>query len=104
QAGALGTNDSAFSFVSIPAVKLYTDTVMFSATVTNPPGTGTITLSFIDKTNNGITRNFLTTVPDSVRLRCKTAGGVPVGLYTINVKANGPNGTPVHQRTFTLNV
>lgn len=98
-----GTNDSGFAYVSIPGVKLYTDTALFTATVTNPPGTGTLTLSFLNRTTPAA-QDRLTTFPDSLRLRIKTSGGVPSGLYTISVKGNGPNGTPVHVRTLTVNV
>jgi hypothetical protein len=101
--GCNGTNDSAFVYVSVPAVKLYSDTAMFSATILNPPGTGTITLTFLNRTTPA-TQNILTTFPDSLRLRMKTAGGVPNGLYNIRVQGNGPNGTPVHVRQFVLNV
>jgi Secretion system C-terminal sorting domain len=101
--GCQGTNDSAFVRVSIPAVKLYSDTAIFSAVVTNPPGTGTITLSFLNKTTPA-TQDRLTTFPDSLRLRARTTGGVPSGLYTIRVTGIGPNGTPVHVRDYTLNV
>ncbi len=98
-----GTNDSGFAYVSIPGVKLYTDTAMFTATVTNPPGTGTLTPTFLNRTTPAA-QDRLTTFPDSLRLRIKTSGGVPAGLYTISVKGNGPNGTPVHVRTLTVNV
>jgi hypothetical protein len=98
-----GTNDSGFAYVSIPGVKLYSDTALFSATVTNPPGTGTLTLTFLNRTTPA-TQNILTTFPDSLRLRVKTSGGVPAAIYTISVKGNGPNGTPVHVRTFSVNV
>ena len=101
--GANGINDSAFVWVSVPAVKLYNDTALFSATVTNPPGTGTITLTFLNRSTPA-TQNFLTSYPDSLRLRIKTSGGVPNGLYNIRIQSNGPNGTPVHVRTVTLNV
>ena len=37
-------------------------------------------------------------------MRVKTSGGVPSAIYTISVKGNGPNGTPVHVRTITVNV
>jgi len=101
--GMNGLNDSVFVFVSVPAVKLYSDTALFSATVTNPPGTGTFTLSFLNKTSNTL-QNRLTTYPDSLRLRIKTSGGVPNGLYTVRVQGNGPNGTPVHERFININV
>ncbi len=98
-----GTNDSGFAYVSIPGVKLYTDTALFTATVTNPPGAGTMTLTFLNRTTPAA-QNRLTVFPDSLRLRVKTSGGVPSGLYTIRVQGNGPNGTPVHVRTLTVNV
>lgn len=98
-----GTNDSGFAFVSVPAVKLYNDTALFSATVTNPPGTGSLQLTFLNRTTPA-TQDRLTTFPDSLRLRVRTIGGVPAGLYTLSVKGNGPNGTPVHVRTLTVNV
>lgn len=101
--GLNGINDSVFCYVSIPAVKLYSDTALFSAAVTNPPGVGTITLSLLDKTTN-TAKDRLTTFPDSLRLRIKTSGGVPNAIYTIRVQGNGPNGTPVHERFITINV
>jgi hypothetical protein len=100
---ATGNNDSGFAYISIPAVKLYSDTAIFSATVTNPPGTGSLQLTFLNRTTPA-TQDKLTTFPDSLRLRVKTVGGVPSAMYTIRVQGNGPNGTPVHVRTFTVNV
>ena len=35
------TNDSGFAYVNIPSVKLYTDKVKFTATVSPTAGTGT---------------------------------------------------------------
>lgn len=101
--GMNGVSDSAFVYVSIPAVKLYSDTALFSAVVTNPPGAGTITLDLLNKTSNTL-ENKLTTFPDSLRLRIKSAGGVPSGNYTIRVQGNGPNGTPVHERLININM
>ena len=101
--GVQGTNDSAFVRVSIPAVKLYSDTAIFSAVVTNPPGTGTITLSLLNKTTPAL-QDKLTSFPDSLRLRIKTAGGVPSAMYTVRITGRGPNGTPVHVRDITINV
>lgn len=101
--GMNGISDSQFVYVSIPAVKLYNDSALFSATVTNPPGTGTITLSLLNKTTN-TPQTLLTSFPDSLRLRIKTAGGVPSGNYNIRIQGNGPNGTPVHERFVNVNV
>jgi len=101
--GMNGVSDSAFVYVSIPAVKLYSDTALFSAVVTNPPGAGTITLDLLNKTSNTM-QNKLTIFPDSLRLRIKSTGGVPSGNYTIRVLGNGPNGTPVHERLININM
>jgi hypothetical protein len=97
-----GTNDSQFVNVTVPAVKLYSDTVVFSATAPSP-GIGSITLTFLNKTTN-TPQNILTSYPDSLRLRIRTAGGVPAALYNIRIQGNGPNGTPVHVRNITVNV
>ncbi|MCI0448626.1 MAG: T9SS type A sorting domain-containing protein [Chlorobi bacterium] len=100
--GMNGLNDSAFVFVGVPAVKLYSDTALFSAVVTNPPVSGSIILTLLNKTSNN-PQSILTSYPDSLRLRVKTSG-VPNGIYNIRVLGNGPNGTPVHQRFITVNV
>jgi hypothetical protein len=100
--GIATTSDSAFIRVSVPAVKLYSDTAMFSAVVLNPPGGGTIDLTFLNKTTPA-TQTILTSFPDSLRLRVKTTA-VPSAVYNIRVTGKGPNGTPVHTRDFALNV
>jgi hypothetical protein len=96
-------NDSVLIRVVVPSVKLYTDKVKFTSSVTPAPGSGTITLSFLNKTSN-VLQDSLTTYPDSLRIRIKTLGGVTSGIYTVNVNGAGPNGTPVHRRTITLNI
>lgn len=100
-------NDSAFAYVSVPSVKLYADKVKYSATVTPPPGSGTITLSFLNKTNGSL-QDSLLTYPDSLRFRVKTAGGVTVQPYTITITASGriagSNGPPLHKRVINLNI
>lgn len=105
--GLNNVNDSAFSFVSIPAVKLYTDKVKFTSTVTPAPGTGSITVSFLNR-SNGSAMDSLTTYPDSLRVRIKTSGGVTSGAYTINIfgkgRIAGEDGPPIHKRTITVNV
>lgn len=98
-----GINDSSFVYVSVPAVKLYSDTALFNASVINPPVVGFITLTLLNKTTN-TQQNILTSYPDSLRLRIKTSGGVPTGIYNVRVQGNGPNGTPVHERFITVNV
>lgn len=98
--------DSAYIWVSVPAVKLYSNSVKFTATVAPPPGTGTISVSFVNKTNNTLLDS-LTSYPDSLRMKVVTSGNVTSGSYSITVKGSGPNGTPLHTRTvsiFTNNV
>jgi hypothetical protein len=96
-------NDSDFSFISVPAVKLYTNSVKFSATVTPTPSAGTLAFTFLNKTGNTL-RDSLTSYPDSLRIRIKATGGVTSGAYTVNILGKGPNGTPVHLRTIALTV
>ena len=96
-------NDSAFSFMSVPSVKLYDKSVKFTAAISPTPSAGTLTLSFLNRSNNNLL-DTLTSFPDSLRLRVKASGGVTSGNYTITVLGKGPNGTPVHQRTVSLSV
>ncbi len=93
--------DSAYYRVSVPAVKLYTRSVKFTSSVSPAPGTGTITMTFVNKTSE-TPLDSLTTYPDSLRLKIKTSGNVTNGTYTVTIKGAGPNGTPVHQRAITL--
>ncbi|NUN08748.1 MAG: T9SS type A sorting domain-containing protein [Ignavibacteriaceae bacterium] len=90
-------NDSDFVTVSVPSVKLYDQTVAFSATVTPTPTNGTITLDFP-------AGNVVSSYPGSAQLRIKTSGSVTLGSYTLRIKGEGPNGIPVHYRTVNLTV
>jgi hypothetical protein len=92
-----GIADTAYVSVGIPAVKLYTNNVTFSATVTPTPPVGTIVVNF----PNG---NTLSSYPDSLVMRVITVGLTSIGNYNIVVTGEGPNGTPVHKRTFVANV
>jgi len=96
-------NDSAFSFISIPSVKNYTDVAKFSATVTPIPPSGALILTMVNKTTS-VPKDSLNTFPDSLRLRVKTSGVVTLGTYTVKVKINGRNGIPVHYRDITINM
>jgi hypothetical protein len=96
-------SDSTFRYVVIPSVKLWARSTRFSAAVSPTPPAGTITLSFLHRSlNNPL--DSLTAYPDSLRLRIRTSGGVTPGNYSVTVKANGPNGTPVHTRIVYLTV
>jgi hypothetical protein len=83
-------------FMSVPSVKLYTDTVLVSAVISPAPGAGSFAITY--PSANG---NKLSSYPDSLIVRV-TATNVTPGTYTMTVTAKGPNGTPVHQRTVTL--
>lgn len=101
--GVGNINDSVFSFVSVPAVKLYNKSVKFTAAITPTPPAGTVTLNFLNKANSNLLDS-LTSYPDSLRLRIRATGGVTPGIYTVTVTGRGPNGTPVHQRTISVNI
>ena len=90
-------NDSTDFVISVPGVKLYSDTVVLSGTITPTPSQGTI----IFKYPNG---NKITTFPGSKIVRLKLSGNVPIQSYTATFFAKGPNGTPAHQRTATITV
>jgi hypothetical protein len=92
--------DTAYFWVSVPSVKLYTDVAKFTDTVPAPVS-GTITLTLMNKTAN-VPQDSLTTFPDSLRIRVVTSGGVTTGLYTVTVTGKGPRGVPIHKRTFTF--
>lgn len=91
-------NDSTFVTVSIPSVKLYTNSVKFTAALETNPTSGTVTINFV---NN---KDSITAYPDSVKVRIKTSGSVTPGSYTLNIYGKGPNGTPVHKRSITVNI
>jgi hypothetical protein len=83
--------------VSIPEVKLYTDTVLLSASINPVPTSGTVTFNF----PSGST---ITSYPNSLPVEVNLSGTVPVGTYMLIFNAASPNGTPVHKRTCSLKV
>jgi hypothetical protein len=89
--------DSTLISISVPEVKLYTDTVLLSAAIFPVPGTGTIAVSFPSG-------NRITSFPGTLPAKVKLTGNVPPGNYQARFYAKGPNGTPVHQRNTTLRV
>jgi hypothetical protein len=91
------TSDSTDFIVNVPAVKLYSDTVVLSATVTPTPSTGTITFSFPSG-------NKITSFPGSKTVRVKLSGNVPLMNYSVVFTGKGPNGTPIHSRAATISV
>jgi PKD repeat protein len=79
----------------VPSVKLYDNEAIFTATLPNPPsGSFTIEYPFGQS---------ITSFPDSVAIVI-TIDNVPEGNYILNVKGEGPNGTPVHFRESTIKV
>ncbi|HEY9113212.1 MAG TPA: PKD domain-containing protein, partial [Bacteroidales bacterium] len=79
----------------VPSVKLYDNEAIFTATLPNPPsGSFTIEYPFGQS---------ISSFPDSVAIVI-TVDNVPVGNYTLNVKGEGPNGTPVHFRESIVKV
>jgi hypothetical protein len=89
--------DSILVNISIPEVKLYTDTVLLSGTVFPVPVSGTLTVLFPSG-------NRITTFPGSLPAKVKLTGAVPTGYYQVQFLAQSPNGTPVHQRNATIRV
>jgi hypothetical protein len=89
--------DSAYFRVRVPSVKLYTNTATFTTELTPAPAAGQILITPVGS-------NILTTYPDSVQFKVKTVGSVPQGAYTITITGKGPNGTPVHKRSFALTI
>ncbi len=87
-------NGSVYIKVVVPAVKLYTDTVLVSAAITPTPGSGSFSITY-----PGV--NKFTAFPDSLLVKV-TANNVTPATYTLTVTAKGPNGTPVHTRTATI--
>jgi len=83
--------------VSIPEVKLYTDTVILSGSITPEPTTGSITFEYPE--GNGITE-----YPSTKPVQLVLSGNVPLGNYIATFYASGPNGTPVHKRTCNIKV
>jgi hypothetical protein len=90
-------NDSIDFTVSVPAVKLYTDTVVLSGLITPAPTAGSITFTYPQG-------NKITSFPGSKVVRLKLSGNVPLASYQVQFFAKGPNGTPAHQRNATITV
>ena len=79
----------------VPSVKLYTDDVIFTASMETPPS-GSFSISFPSG-------NTLSSFPGSIPIQIAD-NGVPSGLYTLSVVGKGPNGTPVHKREISISV
>lgn len=83
--------------MQVPSVKLYSDNVQVSHSISPTPGAGNINIGY----PSGQT---LSSPPGNLPIQITTSGGVPNGNYTLTVTSQGPNGTPVHKRELTINV
>ncbi|MCX6269185.1 MAG: hypothetical protein NTW16_17830 [Bacteroidetes bacterium] len=91
------SSDTLYWPLSVPEVKLYSDTVMLSGSIFPVPSTGTITFEYPSGTT-------MTTFPDTRPVKLVLEGDVPGGTYLATLFTSGPNGTPVHKRTVTIRV
>ena len=82
-------------YAEVPDVKLYTEDVIFTATMETPPS-GSFSISYPSG-------NTLSSFPGSIPIQI-TDNNVPSGNYTCTVKGEGPNGTPVHYREIPVSV
>jgi hypothetical protein len=90
-------SDIATFQVSIPAVKLYTDTVLLSGVITPSPTSGSMIFNFPQG-------NTISSFPSTTPVELILSGNVPSGIYQAVFVAMGPNGTPVHKRTASITV
>ncbi len=91
-------------YIGVPGVKLYTGSVKFSYSITNPPGQGSITVQFLNRNTNQ-PLDSLTSFPDSVKMQVTTAPGTSTGNFQLNVNSLGVGGgIPRHKRSFTIRV
>nr|HMQ69890.1 T9SS type A sorting domain-containing protein [Ignavibacteria bacterium] len=96
-------SDSSVSYVSVPGVKLYDKAAFFSASVSPAPASGTLSLTFLNKSTNS-PLDSLTTFPDSLKFRISASGGVTPGNYVVAIRGEGKNGLPVHIRNMNITV
>ncbi len=84
---------ATFNFM-VPSIKLYSDTVFVSASMSGTPGLFNITFP---------SGNKLSSYPGQIPIQVTANGTPPVGAYIMTITAQGSNGTPVHKRTVTVN-
>lgn len=88
-------NVAAFD-AEVPSVKAYDNDVIISVEVETPPA-GSFSVNYPSG-------NTLSTFPGTLAFEVISDGNVPVGMYEITLTGAGPNGTPVHYRTATVEV
>ncbi|MCK5079137.1 MAG: PKD domain-containing protein, partial [Bacteroidales bacterium] len=95
-ASAPAINNIASFDAEVPSVKAYDSDVVFSVDV-EIPSTGTFTVNFPSG-------NTLSSFPGTIPFEVISDGNVPVGFYDVILTGAGPNGTPVHIRTASVEV
>ena len=80
----------------VPSVKAYDNDVIFSAVVEDP-ASGSFTVNYPSG-------NTLSAFPGTLPIEVISDGNVPVGFYEVTITGTGPNGTPIHIRTATVEV
>ena len=86
---------SATFYASVPSVKLFTDTVFVTASVSGA-AMGTFTITYPEG-------NKLWNFPGQIPIQISSTTAA-VGDYILNITTTGSNGTPVHKRTATVRV
>ncbi|MCK5766414.1 MAG: PKD domain-containing protein [Bacteroidales bacterium] len=95
-ASAPAINNIASFDAEVPSVKAYDSDVVFSVEV-EIPSTGTFTVNFPSG-------NTLSSFPGTIPFEVISDGNVPVGFYDVILTGAGPNGTPVHIRTASVEI
>ncbi|MBX7045377.1 MAG: T9SS type A sorting domain-containing protein [Ignavibacteria bacterium] len=93
-ADSINVNGSRQNRLRAPAMGPMAGPINFTATVLNPPGSGTLTVSL---SNGGVINNF----PDSLIINQSTSN-VPAGTYNIQITGTEPGGVRNHTRTYQL--
>lgn len=83
---------ATYQFI-VPGVKLYTDTVFLTASISGAPGLFNITFPQGNKLWN---------YPGQLPINVTAIGTPPLGVYTMTITAQGSNGTPIHKRTVSV--
>lgn len=89
------TGNSRSNTVNVPTMGPFSGTVNFSATVSPPPSSGSITFTWSPSST-------LTTFPGSLIINYTVSTSVPYGIYNINVTGVESGGIRSHTRTFQL--
>ena len=95
-ANAQASGNVALFTAEVPDVKAYDNNVIFSVNV-ETPSAGSFSVNF----PNG---NTLSSFPGTLDFEVISDGNVPVGFYDVTLTGTGPNGTPKHIRTATVEI